>query len=66
MLITERITPRSPRVAIIGATPAIGPDDACLTNNLIRINSTRAAKIAPPIMATGSAIQNEPKRETAS
>ena len=66
MLITARITPSSPSVAIIGATPAIGPDDACLTNDLIRINSTSAAKIAPPTMATGSAIQNDPRRETAS
>ena len=41
MLITERITPRSPRVAMIGATPAIGPDEACLTSKRIKINSTR-------------------------
>ena len=66
MLITARITPSNPRVAMIGATPAIGPEDACFTNIRIKINSTSAANIAPPIMATGSATQKEPIRETAS
>ena len=66
MLITERITPNNPSVAIIGATPAIGPDDACLTRDRMRINSTSAANKAPPIMATGRATQKEPMRETAS
>ena len=66
MLTTERITPSNPRVAMMGATPAIGPDDACLTNNLIKINSTSAANKAPPIMATGSATQKDPIRDTAS
>ncbi len=51
---------------MIGATPAIAPDDACFTNNRIKINSTSAANSAPPIMATGRATQNEPIRETAS
>ena len=59
MLTTARITPSSPRVAIIGATPAIGPVELCFTSKRIRIISTNAAKIAPPIIATGSAIQNE-------
>ena len=66
MLTTERITPSKPRVAIIGATPAIGPEDACLTNKRMRTNSTNAANSAPPIMATGRATQNEPILETAS
>ena len=51
---------------MIGATPAIGPDEACLTSKRIKINSTSAANNAPPIIATGSATQNEPIRETAS
>jgi hypothetical protein len=66
IVITDLITPNNPSVAIIGATPAIGPDEACLTNNLIKVNSTSAANKAPPIIATGSAIQNEPSLETAS
>ena len=66
MLMTARITPSKPSVAMIGATPAIGPEDACLTSERIRINSTSAANKAPPIIATGSATQKEPIRETAS
>ena len=66
MLTTERITPSNPRVAIIGATPAIGPEEACLTSNRIRTNSTSAANNAPPIIATGRATQKEPILETAS
>ena len=66
MLITARITPSKPRVAIIGTTPAIGPEDACLTNKRIKTSSTSAANNAPPIIATGKATQNEPILETAS
>ena len=55
MLITARITPSSPSVAMMGATPAIGPEEACFTSKRIKINSTSAAKSAPPIIAIGNA-----------
>ena len=57
--VTARMTPKSPRVAIIGATDAIGPFELRLTSKRIKTNSINAENKAPPTIATGSAIQNE-------
>jgi hypothetical protein len=49
---------------MIGAIAAIGPWLLCLSKVRIKKNSMNALNAAPRIMATGSAIQKLPVRET--